>query len=307
MRWCTLLLVALLGFATEGLDAQEAAAAAAPAEQGQAGDASKKSGDKYLRLSSDENNPRKLTAMQTAIVRYRGKPGSKFAGQIVDLVGVVHIGEAEYYKDLDDRLSKYDVVLYELVAPDGTRFKPEDLKDRRSFLSTMQSGMKDMLNLEYQLEKVDYMAENFRHADMSPEEFAEDMERRGDSIFKMVARMMGAGLASSGTNGSDAGVLFAMLSGNRSKVLKQTMARQMIEMEFVTAGMDDENGENTIIKGRNEKAFGVLREELEKGTKSIAVFYGAGHLMDMAERLESDFGMQEEQTTWLDAWDLTRN
>ncbi len=307
MRWYFLLLVALIGFAADRLYAQGAVAETAPTSQDQGDDANKKRGEHYLRLSTAEDNPNKLTAMQTAIVRYRGKPGSKYAGQIVDLVGVVHIGEAEYYQDLDDRLSKYDVVLYELVAPDGTRFKPEDLKDRQSFLSTMQSGMKDMLNLEYQLEKVDYMAKNFRHADMSPDEFAQDMERRGDSVWKMVARMMGAGLASQGAGGSDAGVLFAMFSGNRSKVLKQTMARQMVEMEMVTAGMDDENGENTIIKSRNQKAFSVLREELEKGKQSIAVFYGAGHLMDMAERLESDFEMVAEQTTWLDAWNLTRN
>ena len=35
------------------------------------------------------------------------------------------------------------------------------------------------------------MATNFRHADMSPEEFVEDLEKRGDSVWKMVARMMG--------------------------------------------------------------------------------------------------------------------
>jgi hypothetical protein len=282
MRWFLILLIALTSFATDRLAAQEAAAEAASAEQ-----SARKRGEQYLRLSSADNNPKQLVAMQTAIVRYQGKPDSKYAGQVVDLVGVVHIGEADYYEDLDDRLSKYDVVLYELVAPDGTRFKPEDLKNRRSILSSMQSGMKEMLNLEYQLEKIDYMSENFRHADMSPDEFAKDMERRGDSIWKMVARMMGAGLASSGSNGGDAGLLLAMVSGNRSKMMKQTMARQLVEMEYITAGMDDKHGENTIIKGRNVKAFKVLREELEKGKKNVAVFYGAGHLMDMADKLET--------------------
>lgn len=298
MRWLLVLLIALTSFANLNVLAQEAV----PAD-----DSTSKRAEQFLRLRAAENNPKQMVAMQTAIVRYQGKSGTKYAGQIVDLVGVVHIGEAEYYKDLDERLSKYEVVLYELVAPDGTRFKPEDLKNRQSILSSMQSGMKDMLNLEYQLEKVDYMAENFRHADMSPEEFAEDMERRGDSVWKMVARMMGAGLASSGSNGGDAGMLLALFSGNRSKMMKQTMARQMVEMEYITAGMDDKNGENTIIKSRNAKAFEVLREELEKGKKTVAVFYGAGHLMDMAERLESDFDMVEQETSWLNAWDLTRN
>ena len=137
----------------------------------------------YLRINtSDKREP---LALQTAIVRYVGKKGTKHAGKVVDLVGVVHIGQREYYQDLNKRLGKYDSVLYELVAPDGTRIRPEDLEKRRSLIASMQTGMKDMLNLEYQLELIDYLAENFRHADMSPKEFAEDLERRGDSVWKM--------------------------------------------------------------------------------------------------------------------------
>ena len=259
----------------------------------------------YLRVQkSEEEKPK---ALQTAIVRYKGKSGTPYEGKVVDLVGVVHIGQKEYYEDLNDRLSKYDSVLYELVAPDGTRIRPEDLQKRRSVIASMQSGMKDMLNLEYQLELIDYLAENFRHADMSPDEFAEDLERRGDSVWKMMARMMGAGLASSSANGGDLGMLMALFSDDRSKRMKQAMAKQLVDMELVTAGMDDANGENTIIKGRNAKAFRILKEELDAGKDKVAVFYGAGHLPDMADRLESEFQMKPKKTTWLDAWDLTRN
>ena len=259
----------------------------------------------YLQISKTEDG--KPSALQTAIVRYKGKSGTKYEGKVVDLVGVVHIGQRDYYAELNKRLSKYDSVLYELVAPDGTRIRPADLKKRRSLLASMQTGMKDMLNLEYQLELIDYLAENFRHADMSPDEFMEDLERRGDSIWKMVARMMGAGLASSASSGGDAGMLMAMFSKDRSKKMKQAMARQLIDVETVTAGMDDANGDNTLIKGRNVKAFKILTEELDAGKKKIAVFYGAGHLPDMAERLEADFEMHPKRTTWLSAWDLTKN
>ena len=259
----------------------------------------------YVRVTrGDGGSPR---AMQTAIARYEGKAGTKYEGIRVDLVGVVHIGEDEYYSALNRRLGKYDSVLYELVAPDGTRIRPQDLERNRSLLGSMQSGMKDMLNLEYQLEKIDYMARNFLHADMSPDEFIVDMERRGDSVAKMVARMMGAGLASSAATGGDASMLFAFFCKDRSKLLKRSMAQQLVDVETVTAGFDDENGENTLIKGRNAKAFEVLADELFKGKKRLAVFYGAGHLADMAERLEKDFEMEKKKTIWLDAWDLTSN
>ncbi|MDG2220547.1 MAG: hypothetical protein P8L85_04160 [Rubripirellula sp.] len=266
---------------------------------------SEKKEPQYIRVQrSKQKQP---LALQTAIVRYRGKPNTPYAGCIVDLVGVVHIGQSEYYEELNKRLAKYDSVLYELVAPDGTRIKPEDLEKSRSLLSSMQSGMKDMLNLEYQLELVDYMADNFKHADMSPEEFVEDFERRGDSVVKMVARMMGAGMASSASTGGEAGMLMALLSNNRSMKMKQAMAQQLVDIETVTAGMSDANGEDTLIKGRNGKAFEVLTEVLKDGKKKIAVFYGAGHLPDMAKRLEQDFSMEEKKTSWLDGWDLTRN
>ncbi len=259
----------------------------------------------YIRVNETADG--KPSALQTAIVRYKGKAGTKHAGQIVDLVGVVHIGQRDYYVDLNQRLAKYDTVLYELVAPDGTRIRPEDLEKRRSLLASMQTGMKDMLNLEYQLELIDYLANNFRHADMSPDEFIDDLQRRGDSVWKMVARMMGAGLASSASTGGDAGILLALFSNDRSKKMKQSMARQLVDIELVTAGIDDAQGENTLIKGRNAKAFQILKEELDAGKKKIAVFYGAGHLPDMAQRLEQEFDMAGKKTTWLDAWDLTRN
>ena len=259
----------------------------------------------FVRLHRDDNN--KPQALQTATARYEGKPDTPYAGAVVDLVGVVHIGQQEYYEALDKQLAGYQIVLYELVAPDGTRIRPEDLEKRRSLLASVQTGMKDMLNLEYQLEKIDYLAENFRHADMSPDEFAEDLQRRGDSVWKMVARMMGAGVATQAKTGNDVSLLMALFSKDRPKLMKRAMAQQLVDIEMVTAGMDDANGENTLIKGRNRKAFEVLKEELEAGKRHIAVFYGAGHLPDMAERLEKDFAMHPTSTQWLNAWDLTRN
>lgn len=307
MRLILTFLLAVFALIAVLIDQASCLAQTAPVQAPAANDAppaadETESEGKYLRIEKDQRG--KKVALQTAIVRYEGRPGTRYDGAIVDLVGVVHIGEKDYYRDLNERLSRYDSVLYELVAPDGTRIRPEDLKKRRSIVASMQTGMKDMLELEYQLELIDYMANNFRHADMSPTEFSEDLERRGDSVFKMLARMMGAGLATQSRTGGDVGVLMALFSEDRATAMKNAMASQLIDMEVITAGINDANGENTLIKGRNAKAFQILREELADGKEKIAVFYGAGHLADMAERLEKDFGMRAVATTWLNAWDL---
>lgn len=256
----------------------------------------------YIRIL--KNDKKKPLSLETSIIRFEGRPGTRYAGRVVDLIGVVHIGQKDYYQDLDRRLAKYDSVLYELVAPDGTRIQPADLQARRSVLASMQTGMKDLLELEYQLEHINYLAENFVHADMSPEEFTEDMASRGDGLWKMAARLMGAGLVAQNSNGGDLGVLAAILSGDRTMGLRQSLAKQLITMDL--SGLDDSYGENTLIKGRNRKAFRVLEKELAAGKKEVAVFYGAGHMEDMASRLESDFEMSRGSITWLKAWDLQR-
>lgn len=317
LSWRLLGLLAFGPLLTMQFMAADTMAADPPAADVRAGDAADgreaaeadKDADRasrFIRISRTEAGQPK--ALETSVIRYEAPQGSEHAGLIVDLVGVVHIGEKEYYEALDKRLKTYDVVLYELVAPDGTRVLPEDIDSSRSPLSAVQLGMRDMLNLQFQLQHIDYMAENFRHADMSPEQFIEDMESRGDSVFKMGLRMMGAGLASQAATAGDAGMMMALLSGkDRPKRMKQVMARQLTEMEAVTAGIDDAQGKNTLIKGRNIRAFEVLDEEIESGKKRIAVFYGAGHLPDMADRLEKDFQLQPSTVEWFAAWDLQRN
>src|SRR6056297_2251383 len=145
MRWIFVLLALVLAFISAHINAGVSAPPeeAASASQSTSADPQKAqdSDPLYLRVAKTEDN--KPQALQTAIVRYRGKPGTEYADQIVDLVGVVHIGQREYYEQLNKRLGRYDTVLYELVAPDGTRIRPEDLQQRRSILSSMQSGMKD--------------------------------------------------------------------------------------------------------------------------------------------------------------------
>ena len=72
----------------------------------------------FLRITrSSEGEPRSL---DTAIVRYEGEKASS-GGLAVDLVAAVHIGSEQYYTTLNRLFRDYDVVLYELVAPENNR------------------------------------------------------------------------------------------------------------------------------------------------------------------------------------------
>jgi hypothetical protein len=259
----------------------------------------------YLRIRrSDSGQP---LALETAIAKFVSGPQAKYPGIEVDLVGAVHIAENAYYRSLNKRFRSYDSVLYELVAEEGTRVTPEQANAGRSPVSALQVGMKDLLELDFQLEKIDYQAKNFKHADMTPAEFAEDMKDRGDSMLQTMFRMMGAGLAMQASGkGGDAGLLLALLAPDRSRQLRRAMAKQFQDLEATTIGMSAEDGRSTIITERNAKAFKVLSTELDAGKRKIAVFYGAGHLPDMGQRLVRDFGLVPvpDKTEYLEAWDL---
>lgn len=260
---------------------------------------------KYIRISRDaDENP---LALQTAIVEF--VPADEAKGDLrVDLIGAVHVGEKSYYEALNKAFEGYDVVLYELVAPDGTRV-PKGGKSGGHPVALLQNGLKGMLGLEHQLEQVDYSKENLLHADMSPEDFAKSMEERNESFLGMFARMWGQAIAQQSTRKnqtSDIDVLAAMFSPNRSFAMKRVMAEQFENVEGVMEALEGKDG-STIITERNKVALKKLAEQIAAGKKKIAIFYGAGHLGDMEKRLHSDeFGLKRSGEQWLDAWNLEK-
>lgn len=264
----------------------------------------------YLRLARDEDdNP---TALQTSIVRFTSND-EKLKGVEVDLIGAVHIGELDYYKQLNDEFKKYEAVLYELVAPADDN-RPTAGRRSDHPIASMQSGMQRMLGLAYQLDEIDYQAENLVHADMSPEQFEGAMANRDENFLKMFMKMyfreVGRMLAeqskprsASRPGSSDADLALALFSSNRSQAMKLVLAEQFANMESAMKSIDGPEG-SAIISDRNKVALRVLREQIDAGKKKLALFYGAGHMADFQKQLAADFGLTPDEPRWLDAWDL---
>lgn len=81
------------------------------------------------------------------------------------------------------------------------------------------------------------------------------------------------------------------------------MAKQFGSMEALLAGLSGPDG-STLITERNKRALQVLHQQQAAGKRKLGVFYGAGHLADMHERLQKEFHLIPVKTTWIDAWDL---
>lgn len=253
--------------------------------------------------------------LEVAIARY----ADRRRGVEVDLVSAVHVGEPSYYADLSRRFPRFDAVLYELVAPEGAR--PEAGAERGfNPISMMQQGMKRMLELDFQLESIDYQADNFVHADLSASDLMNEWEERGETLMSALLKMMTsaakvqqerydaeAEAREEAAKRGETTPVPAKPKGreNKRRALKWALGHEMGPMEEMLAMFgDDEKGSGSVLIGeRNKKAIEVLQREIAAGKKKLAIFYGAAHMPDMAGRLEK-LGFERIREDWVTAWDI---
>lgn len=258
---------------------------------------------KFIRVL--RNKKKVPTSMDTAVVRY--VPANGKAKLEVDLIGAVHIGDKKYYDDLNKLFEKYDVVLYELVAPKGTRIGKHERDN-----STFASLVKSFLELESQIQRIDYTKKNFVHADMSPSEMAKAMEKRGETGLSLIASVFTEMMREQNKRANQAkkggrplpeiGLATLLFDNNRAAKLKRVMAE-----EFDTDDPSTSLGgtlNTLLIKDRNAACIKVLDEQIKKGHKKIAIFYGAAHMPDFETRLLKEFGLKRQSVDWIQAWDI---
>lgn len=250
---------------------------------------------KFVRLK-EENG--KAAALEIAITRYTNKSKTL----TVDLVGVVHIGDRAYYEQLNKRFPKYDVVLYELVAPPGTKV-PIDGK-KSGIAAFAASLMTTVLDLDSQLACIDYQQKNFVHADLSFEAMMAAARKRGESgmtlglsmLAEMLRKQNLAAQKQERTPAEPMDFTDAFFNPGR---LKRQLARQLAENGDVGPTL-----QALLIGDRNKKACEVLTEQIGDGRERIAIFYGAAHMPDFDRRLRTEFGLKRQSQEWLTAWNL---
>jgi hypothetical protein len=264
---------------------------------------------KFIRFVDDNEGGGKL---ETSVVSYKNEKGD-----VVDLIGAVHIGDKPYFAELSRRFDGYEAVLYELVKPAdddnaaanaaaGTRKKDPGVALR--MVGGMQKFMKDVLKLSFQLEQIDYKRKNFVHADLTLEEFQRLQGERGEGFMQMfIAAMLnppeGKVLEDQPTLPE---LLQAMGAPDRDRRLKMIFARQLQHADALTQQLEGPDG-SVILTERNKKAIATLDSELAAGRKHVAIFYGAAHLDGMEGMLAERGFKQVGDPQWITAWDMTAN
>jgi hypothetical protein len=262
---------------------------------------------KFIRIRRDSSG--QPTALETAVVRFASKSGE--SGLVVDLVSAVHVADRAYYEKLNERLAQYDVVLYELVAPEGTRIPKGGRRNSDNPIAFLQQLATLVLDLDLQTEQIDYTKKHFVHADLSPEQMAEAIRNRGDdgvTLFLSIAadllRQQNRQELKKGKPAEpDVDLLSMVLDPGGAAKLKRLMAEQMEALESPDGGIGATLS-TILIADRNKAAMKVLGRELAKGKKKIAIFFGAAHMPDFEKRLAADFGLTRQREEWLQAWDM---
>ena len=265
-----------------------------------------------LRITSDPTS--KAQHLEVPLLRYT--KGSQFKDQIVvDFVGAVHLGEKQYYGELNKRFTSYDAVLFELVS-DGANLPEQGGQAEDSILGTVQRAFSNLLGLSFQLDEVNYRAKNFVHADLSPEELRDAMNARGESLPQLLMKIIklstdpelkkaleAKGYKDGGLDGINP--LLILLRGptqeDRVK-LRRFMAQGLVGSDAMMKALEGEKG-FSLITDRNSEVMAVLNKETALGRRRIAIFYGVGHLPDLHKRL-TEQGYKLTKVEWLNAWNM---
>ncbi len=245
--------------------------------------------------------------LQTSVTRYRNPQ----TGQLVSLVGAVHIGESNYFQRIQQELDQHDLVLYEMVggpAPgspeDDDESPPSGSRKNNSlrFISTLQQSMQDILQLEHQMSQIDYTRGNLRHADLTSRAFDTALKVNGlfhidpDALFTGLAPAMldGFGLQAALSSQDDQTV-------NRVRWVMAKMLANSVGQMALLGVKDIEKPQDLILGIRNDHLWQVFLDSLPEGWRRIAIFYGAAHLPDIRRRLLEQ-GWIEEESLWIPAW-----
>ncbi|KAI3417010.1 uncharacterized protein J3R85_014855 [Psidium guajava] len=293
--------------------------------------------------------------LQTAVVSYRKRfPWSLLWPFLqVDLVSTIHIADREYFSTLQRELEPYDCVLYEMVA------SRESLENRRSPVATkrlkssrargfnilgcIQRQMARMLMLDFQLDCLDYQAENWYHADLDFETFKLLQLEKGESFFTFardmtlrstkamiqpasipedlgpwrskllwasrVLPMPLVGLLIIGGACADVGSQASeypeleALSRLDLGAAMKVFLARRLTSEFTQVTADVEE-KSVIIGERNKAAIEALRMAIDDGHRRIAILYGGGHMPDLGRRLREEFDLVPSRVQWVTAWSI---
>ena len=174
----------------------------------------------------------------------------------------------------------------------------------------IQAELAKALGLAFQLDGIDYNRPHFRCSDMSMDQLQRAMKAEGLDMAPLEDSLGGSSLP-----GRIAVFLLRvirMLDIFFDGVIADSMKVVLIELFSDNAFMEQsfrqfgDGFERVLIEQRNQIVIDDLRVilERERDIQSVAIFYGAAHMPDMAERLADQLGYRPHDEQWFTAFEV---
>jgi hypothetical protein len=258
----------------------------------------------YLRVREDNH---RVVSLEVAVRTFArtNRPGPP-----VRLVGVTHLGDAGYYAGLQRLLDAQTLVLFEGVGAKDKRFMAARAGDAYS----LQPALARALGLKFQLETIDYQGSNFVNSDLTLPQLQRVLESGagadGGQLGDLVSLM-------DGSSWTGMFVRFGLNLIGSDPRLRATVRLAMIEaLGALEVDLGDPKSlpeelrtlMAVLIAERNKAVVEDLRRfvDLQRQGRSrrgndaagVAVFYGAGHMVDLEKRLARDLGYRPVGEDW---------
>jgi hypothetical protein len=256
------------------------------------------------------HRPDGTSALEVAL---RALTPARGRGPTIWVVGVTHLGTADYYARLQQFLDAQTLVLFEGVGATNKSFA---LQRNADF--NLQAALAKALGLEFQLRVIDYTRPHFQNSDLTLPELTRILA--GDSSSKETPTAAGEAteldllldaMQGSGLLGALARITVALLEASP----RLQAATQVVLVEVLSALPSDlpqmaglpagfQNLLRILIEERNRKVVEDVRRAVRMKPRphSIAVFYGAGHMTDLEQRLRDALGYRPGEDRWLTAF-----
>lgn len=245
----------------------------------------------------------KLSAVQTSSVEYRPENGD---GPGVWLVGVAHLGTPEYYRAIQQRLDAQTVVLFEGVGLD-------DQMKQGPGTATHEAGIQKQLStalgLVFQLDAIDYRRAHFVNSDLPASGLETKVRERTatteapNETYKL---LMGAIQGTPETMDMLRPMLAFVAASPEMRETTRLMLIEVLsraeEMLGFAKGISPEmkNLFEVLLAERNAIVLRDLRAQIakRKAGETIAVFYGAAHMGELARRLRDELHYTPGPEQW---------
>jgi hypothetical protein len=260
----------------------------------------------YMRVAQPDKD---TVALEIA---WRKFSPAKGRGPIVWLAGASHLGESNYFVRLQQLLDAQTLVLFEGVGAKANkmRFNPDEE-------TSIQHTMATSLGLVFQLSAIDYERPHYTNSDLTLPQLQALLSgdagdgppgsgTRASQEFQQLLHVMD-GSSFLGTL-MHVGLKFIGSSPKLQAMTKVLLVETLGRLEGDMSQMKGVPPEiqrllTVIIQERNKVVLDDLKARLRgpRPPNSIAVFYGAGHMADLENRLRGELGYRPRGELWLTA------